>query len=241
MPARKSRNLLYASIVKDIKDKIEAGIYKEGDTLPTEQSLCEQYKVSRVTIRRALDEMLEAGVLTRDFGKSAMVSPRRFPREVNRLNGLFEELEGKGIKCSSYILGHKVTAADEKLGKLMKCRVGEDVLLLERIRYADGVPLCYQRMYLLNKYGENLDIAQLTHASLYRMLEDKCALSMSYATQSISAEMSSFRVSALLEQEGQNPVLKVLRQAYTEKDECFEYSETYYNSQLYHLSMTLRR
>lgn len=241
MPVQKTGNPLYFMIGKDIREKIEKGVYREGDLLPTEKSLCEQYKVSRVTVRRAIDELVESGVLMRDFGKSASVSPRRFPRELNRLNGLYEELEAKGIKCSSYILSQKAVAADEALGKKLKCPEGEPVLQLERLRYADGVPLCYQKIYVLDRYGKKLDISALSQSSLYRMLEERCGVILSYASQTISAELSSYRISALLELEGQVPLLKVVRQAYTEQDECIEYSENYYVSQYYNLSMTLRR
>ena len=241
MPVQKTGIPLYFMIEKDIREKIEKGIYKEGDLLPTEKSLCEQYKVSRVTVRHAIDGLVEAGILVRDFGKSASVSRRRFPRELNRLNGLYEELEAKGIKCSSYILSQKTVVMDEALGKKLKCLKGEYVLQIERLRYADGVPLCYQKIYVLDRYGKKLDVPALSQNSLYRMLEERCGVVLSHADQSISAELSTYRISALLELGGQVPMLKVVRQAYTEQDECIEYSENYYVSQYYKLSMTLRR
>lgn len=241
MSIEKTGNPLYFMIEKDIREKIEKGVYKEGDLLPTEKSLCEQYKVSRVTVRRAIDDLVESNVLTRDFGKSAAVSPRHFPRELNRLNGLYEELEAKGIKCSSYILSQKVIAADEAASKRLKCSEGDMLFRMERLRYADGVPLCYQRIWLPEKFGKELDIPALSYSSLYRMLEQRCGVVFSHASQNISAEMSSYRISALLELDAQVPMLKVIRRAYMETDECIEYSENYYVSQYYSLRMVLRR
>jgi GntR family transcriptional regulator len=220
--------------------KIKMGVYKEGDLMPTEKALCEEYKVSRVTVRRAIDELLEDGVLFRNFGKSAAVSINKFPRSLNQLNGLQEELEAKGIKCSSYILSHKVIEANEDLAIKMSCNENEELLRIERLRYADGMPLCYQCIYLLNTYCKNLDFTALATASLYKMLKENCNVHLSYATQSINAVLSSYRISALLELETQEPMLKVSRKAYLENEICMEYSDSYYISKRYDLTMTLK-
>ena len=232
---------LYFMVEQDIKEKIASGVYKEGDLLPTEKAMCEQYDVSRVTVRRAIDELIEEGVLVRSFGKTAAVGTSSIPRNLNRLNGLFEELESQGVKCSSYVLSHKIVQADEALAKKMECPEKEELLRLERLRYADGVPLCYQSIYLPNRFCRQVDVQALANHSLYHMLENRCGVHLSYARQSICAALSSYRIAALLELEEQTPMLKVIRNAYTDQEECVEYSESYYVSKRYSLTMILRR
>lgn len=231
---------LYYRIKEDIKEKIQRGELKPGEMLPTESRLCEVYGASRVTIRRAITELITENVLERGFGKSATVKCENVPRSLNRLGGLHEELEKAGIKCSSYILSAELEEPPEEVGAQM----GGDrnkVLKIERLRYANGRPLCYQLLYLNAELCRDLDVKALASESLYEMLEHKHGIHIDTATQTIKAVMASYRIAALLELPEQTCMLQVNRIAYTDKGECIEYSESEYVSNRYTLNMTLKR
>ena len=177
----------YYRIKEDIKSKIQNGELKPGAVLPTENQLCEEYGASRVTIRRAVNELIGESVLDRGFGKTATVKCENVPRSLNRLGGLHEELEKAGIKCSSFILSSAVMDAPAEIAAHMGLGRNEKVLKIERLRYANGQSLCYQVLYLKYELCEKLDVKGLASASLYEVLERDFDVKIDTATQTISA------------------------------------------------------
>lgn len=240
MNSKKSKPL-YFIIKEDIKEKIQNGQYKSGDILPTESSLCDEYKSSRVTIRRAINELIQENVLERGFGMTARVKSSPVPRSLNHLGGLHEELTKAGIMCFSYILDSQIVKADDILSEKLSVAAGEELYMIERLRYANSNPLCYQKIYLPVVLCPDLDIKKLTKVSLYETIEKDYGLKISYAKQTIHACTANYKIAALLELNDLTCMLKVKRTTYLDTDECIEYSESYYVSDRYELSMTLNR
>lgn len=241
METVKKNGPLYFVIKENLKSQIEEGKYKAGDVLPTESRLCEEYGASRVTIRRAINELIHEDVLERGFGKTATVKCENVPRSLNRLGGLHEELEKAGIKCSSFILSSEVVNMTPDLREKMEGTEDTKALKIERLRYANGQPLCYQVLYLSYNLCRNLDVKSLTSVSLYETLENDFGIKIDNASQTIKAVMSNYRIAALLELPEQTCMLQVNRTAYTDRGECLEYSESCYVSNRYTLTMTLKR
>jgi DNA-binding GntR family transcriptional regulator len=238
---KQNSNPLYHVVKEDIKKQIDNQELSPGDFILTEGELCEHYKVSRVTVRRAIEELVSEGVLQREHGKTASVTDNLIPRSLNHLGGLHEELTQTGIKCSSYILNSEVIAADERLAQKMKVEPNASILKFERLRYADGAPLCHQTAYVNKNLCPDLDVKELTNTSLYETFEKKFNLEIDYATQTISAVLSSYKVAALLELPERTCMLCVRRLTYLKGEKCIEYSESYYVGGRYNLSMTLQR
>lgn len=232
---------MYYVVKEAIKKQIKEGLLTPGDFLPTEGELCETYQVSRVTVRRAIEELVEEGILKRDHGKTATVAPKSIPRSLNRLGGLHEELTKAGIKCSSYLLNAKETEADEKLSDSMGIEVGTPLYRIERLRYADGNPISHQILYIIKELCPELEFSALTSTSLYELFEKQYHLNIDYALQSISSTLSSYKQAALLELPERTCMLCVKRTTYLKNKQCIEYSESYYVANRYNLSMTLQR
>ena len=241
METGKKTGPLYFIIKEDIKRRIQEGEIKPGDVLPTENALSEEYGASRVTIRRSINELISEQVLERGFGKTATVRCETVPRSLNRLGGLHEELSQQGIKCSSFILNSTIIEANSEIAEKMNIEMGTLLFYIERLRYANGQPLCYQILYLPKALCPELDIKSLSSVSLYETLEKKFGVNISMATQTIAAVMSGYRIAALLELPEQSCMLKVSRTAYLEDESCAEYSESYYVSSRYSLNMVLKR
>ena len=157
-----------------------------GDVLPTENSLCEEYGASRVTIRRSIKELIDEGVLERGHGKTARVVCESVPRSLNRLGGLKEQLSASGIKCSSFILDSEIVRAEGKVGEAMKLPPEESLYKIERLRYANGKPLCYQLLYLPVRLCPDLDVQKLVNTSLYEIIEKEYGLKILDAVQELS-------------------------------------------------------
>lgn len=237
---KKKSGPLYFRIKEDIKERIEKSEFTKGQIIPTEKELCEHYHACRVTIRRALDELISEEILERGFGKSATVKCEPVPRTMNSLSGLYEELEKTGIKCSSFILSSTVIPADKEIAEKMKLQISDEVIRIERLRYASGVPLCFQELYLNHQLCPGMQLKN-GEFSLYKTLDKEYGVKVQVADQTIKAAMSDYRMSAMLELPSQTCMLLVSRTAYDSGGECVEYSHTYYVSNRYQLDMTLKR
>ena len=225
MGEQTAKRPLYFTIKEDIKRKVIANIYRPGDVLPTENSLCEEYGASRVTIRRSIKELIDEG----GYGKTARVVCESVPRSLNRLGGLQEQLSADGIKCSSFILSHEKVSAQGKAAEAMHLEPEDLVYRIERLRYANGKPLCYQVLFLL------------VNTSLYEIIEKDYGYRILDAVQEIQACMADYRTAALLELAELTCMLQVNRSTFLDNGECIEYSESLYVANRYKLSMTLRR
>lgn len=239
--SKKNSNPRYHIVKEDIKKQIDRRELNPGDYILTEGELCSLYNVSRVTVRRAIEELIAEGILQREHGKTASVVNRSIPRSLNHLGGLHEELTKAGIKCSSYILNSEEIEADEKLAQIMGLEQNSPLIRFERLRYADGLPLCYQIVYLNKPFCPDLNLAALNSTSLYETFEKKYNLQIDYATQTISSGLSSYKVTALLELPERSCMLNIKRLTYLKGNKCIEYSESQYVSSIYNLSMTLQR
>ena len=95
---------LYWQLAKLIKQQISSGAMKPGDRLPTEHWLAEQYGLSRVTVRKAIQYLIDSGVLVRNRGESPTIPLPHMSRQTNRLTSLSEDLRKMGYTPGSLIL-----------------------------------------------------------------------------------------------------------------------------------------
>ena len=232
---------LYYQIKEDIKQRIANQEFAQTGLLSTEKELCDYYQASRVTIRKSIELLITEGVLERGFGKTANIKCDRVPRDLNSLDGLHEELSKKGIKCSSYILSSECITVPEELRQKLDLTDIDQLLKIQRIRYANGIPLCYQDIYLNATLIPDLDTTQLVSHSLYGIIEQDYNIHIHHGNQNIQAIVSDYRVSSLLELPTPTCMLLITRTVYDEKNAFIEYSESQYIANRYSLNITLFR
>lgn len=239
--SKKTPHPLYIQVKNDIEKQIDLKQLKPGDVLPTEEWMCNFYKVSRVTVRKAIEELINDGFVERDFSKAARVAHKKVTRNMNHLEGLYEELKNAGFKPSSYILKSELIEADESIAEKLGIKAGDKVLYIDRLRYADEQPICQQFVYINHALCPDLEAKDIIGNSLYGQLEKKCRYKIDYAKQTIGASVATYKQAALLEMEERSNLLNVNRSTYLTNGVCIEYSESFYVASRYHLSMTLFR
>lgn len=232
---------LYYQLKQDILQKIEAGVWKPGDQLPTEKWFCETYQVSRVTIRKALDELIFEGSIARTRGKSAVVSCPKVDRQISSLTGLHEELSKKGVVMSSTILWDRIVPAEKDLTQKLGVPEGEPLWAVRRVRMVDEKPIVDQTTFLVERLVPGLDPKALESKSLYDILENEYHLPIHYGRQTIGAAVASREQARLLQIKNEVPLLTVERTTYLEGDIPLEYTLNYYVSSLYSVTTVLYR
>lgn len=161
---------LYKQLEKKLQQEIDNGERPAGSRLPTENELSETYNVSRVTVRKALAELSESGYLERKPGKGTFVAEKKLQRGItNGVLGFSEMCKMMNTTPGAKIIKIALEDPSEKDIKQMSLNKDEKIMVLERIRYANGKPVLLE----LNKFPESFSFLfgeNLTDTSLYAIL-----------------------------------------------------------------------
>lgn len=162
---------LYKQLEKKLQQEIDSGKRPAGSRLPTENELSETYNVSRVTVRKALAELSESGYLERKSGKGTFVAEKKFQRGItNGVLGFSEMCKMMNATPGAKVIKVALEEPSEKDIQQMSLDKDEKILVLERVRYANGKPVLLE----LNKFPESFSFLfgeNLTDASLYEILK----------------------------------------------------------------------
>ena len=200
MPQQSSSPLpLYHQVYVTLRQRIQDGLYLPTEPMPTEQELIDQFKVSRITIRRAIDDLQAEGLVQRRRGRGTFVVPRKFSSRLHaNISGLLENLVNMGLKTQVDVIefGYLPATADvrEQLELPEKAVVQRSV----RVRSFDSKPLSHLVAYLPEELGRSFDEADLKSQPLLGLLE-RAGVKVDSADQSISARSADSDVAALLD------------------------------------------
>ena len=163
---------LYYQIREDIREKINSREYPPNSMIPTEAELCEYYGVSRVTVRRAILDLVQEGMLNRGKGKGTFVSENYGLTTMNGVQSFSQELLGLNMRPSAKLLSCKIRNADLALRKTMGLNDGDKVATISRLRLVNNEPCMVEVMnfpYSLVPGIEKEDLEQ----SIYCLLKGK--------------------------------------------------------------------
>jgi len=220
---------------------IETGELKPNDQLPSERVLSDDYHISRVTVRQALNELVQTGAITKRHGKGYFVAPP--PKIEYRLDGLLgfiEEFDIKKMKCEISFLRREFINPPVKVREALDMQNNDKVFLLTRLIVVEGEPLAIDYTYLPANVARLLDGMSLDNSILYRVFE-KNNYKLTTADQWISAGKPTAEEAALLGKKHSDPVLIITRKTRVEGDAVLDYSRTIYRADRYSYFVTLKR
>ncbi|MEC5243149.1 GntR family transcriptional regulator [Bacillus mojavensis] len=135
---------LYIQLKQIITDDIKKGLYSPAAKLPTENELCSKYNVSRITVRKAILDLVEEGYLIRQQGKGTFVKSPKLKRELIAVNGYSEFMESTGKKPKHQVLSHEIIPASKPIAEKLQIKTESPVVELKRILYNDDQPLTFE-------------------------------------------------------------------------------------------------
>jgi GntR family transcriptional regulator len=163
---------LYYQLLQILKGKIESGVWKIGDTIPTENELIQEYDISRTTVRQAMLALVNDGYLRREKSKGTIVtSPTGRMRFVGSLMSFTEEMEYRGVHVTTRNLEQKVVPADATIAQKLNIPEGADVFYLKRIRYVKDVPYLLDEHFITYALCPGIENKYRDNTSLYHLLE----------------------------------------------------------------------
>lgn len=180
---------LWLQLLDDLKRRLDAREF--GDSFPGELALCDEYGVSRHTVRDALRRLRESGVVTAARGRAPRVTPdREIEQPLGALYSMFAAVEATGAQQVSV-----VRCLDVRADGVVADRLGLDgstpLFHLERQRLADGEPLALDRVWLPANLARPLLRADFTHTSLYDELARRCSVRLTGGREQLRAVVPS--------------------------------------------------
>lgn len=140
---------MYYQLKKIIQDMIKDGRLKAGDMLPTEMELSEMFSISRTTTRQAMMELVMEGTLYRVKSKGTFVSENKVVQDfTNVIRASHNLLRAQNVKTTTKVLSLSVVKADERVAKMLKLELEEDVIHLKRLRFINNEPNVLADAYL---------------------------------------------------------------------------------------------
>lgn len=229
-------NLLpkYYLIKKELIDKIEREELKTDESIPSERELMEIYNVSRITVRRAVDELATEGYLYKVQGKGTFVKGNTRTTGLTYVTSCTQEIINQGFIPSRKTISVKKEKCTKKLARILEIEDGEEVIHIERVYYADGVPVNYCNNYLASKYYPQIEQYDLNKYSLYELIEKKYGMKIDDSTRYIEAVGAYEDVAEWLEVPDGYPLLHfhgITRAIYNNKSIVAETFYTSYNTQ----------
>lgn len=227
---------LYFQVATRIEDVILDGRLPPGSRLENEVALAERLGLSRPTIRQAIQDLVDKGLLVRRRGIGTQVVHGQVTRKVE-LTSLYEDLARDNRAPTTELLLHEVIAADAPAVERLGVELDSPLLHTKRLRRADGVPLALLENYLPRDFTD-ITPSELEERGLYQVLRER-GVSIRVARQNIGARRASSTESGLLEIDRHGPVLTMDRAAYDNSGRAVEFGRHAYRPDLYSFEITL--
>lgn len=231
---------LYYQLRELIADAIRDGQYGPDYQLPSERELAEKYHLSRMTVRQATIALVNDGLLVRRRGKGTYVSPPKVEQGLLKLTSFTEDMRQRGMEPSTRIVAITRRRANNKAAKELGIEPGELLIMLERLRLADGEPMAYERCHLPLLRFPELSQDDLM-GSLYEHLGNKYGVKPADARQSLEATIATRREAELLHVAKGAPILLLERSTMDETGQVFEYVKSLYRADRYKFYVQLHR
>ncbi|MFE6996902.1 GntR family transcriptional regulator [Microbacterium sp. NPDC057659] len=227
---------LYFQVSTRLQSAIRSGEIPSGARLENEISIAEQLGVSRPTVRRAIQELVDKGMLVRRRGVGTQVVQGSVTRQVE-LTSLFDDLQSAHHEPGTQVLVHEVIPASAAVAEALGIATGDEVLRLRRRRSTDGVPVAVMENHLPASLA-GISVEQLESRGLYQILRAR-GVAISVAKQKIGARRAQDDEHELLEIDEGGPVLTMERVSFDQSGAAVEYGHHCYRPDMYSFATTL--
>jgi len=235
---------LYVQLKQDLFQQMNLGQLKPGQPIPSERSLCAKYRISRTTVRQALSEMINAGILSRKQGKGTFVIERRVNQGLVRIVNFERTVLELGLKPSTQVLGNDVIPADIQMAKILDVPLTSQILKLTLLGKGDATPLVLYESYFPLQFGQRMakKAAQLEKKgapfSTYDLYERMGSITPRSVAQTFEAITADDRLAAIMKVRKGLPIFMITSIFQTADQRPLEFRTALYRGDRYKFHLT---
>lgn len=227
----------YLSVRDQILDLIAE--MEVGEALPPERALAPQFGVARMTLRRAIEEVVREGRLTRKHGAGTFVAGPKIAQGL-AVSSFSEDMRQRGAVPSSRTLDAGEMTASPKLAKRLEIAVGDPVLRIVRLRLADDAPMALETLHVPGRVAPGLDGHALDDASFYELLYKYYGIELAGGVQNIEATVTDESESEFLEVPLHSPAFLFERISRAKDGQVVEFVRSVYRGDRYQFRVELQ-
>ena len=211
-------------LLRDIKQH-----YAPGDLLPPESALIRTYNVSRITVRKAIEELAREDVVVKKQGKGTFVKERKVVFNANFIGSLTQRLAQQKRRLETRSITYTTLTKGHPVLETLRCN---NVLRIERVRVLEGIPFAIMTNYIVEDLVPNLE-ETFTTQSLYAFIKKEYGIQLHHAVETIEAKGADEREATLLEVEKGFPLLSLHKLSYDANNTPVEFSDVVLRSDMY--------
>lgn len=233
----------YVQVARTLFDEIESGRYSVGSLLPTEFELCAQFGVSRFTVREAVKQLVQQGLVIRQPGVGSRVLAQRAVKQYTQTMTGITDLRQYASETTLQVNGSQVLHVDGTLAKLLEVNRGETWLHIEGLRYQDGQPqpICFTDVYIAPRFRSLEGVKGAMREPLYRMLEKQFNCTIKAVQQEIRAMVLNTQLAKQLGVSARTAGLWIARRYLDERDELVELAVSVHPAERFSYRESFRR
>jgi GntR family transcriptional regulator len=229
---------IYQQLEEQLEKLIFKGTWHLKEPLPSETLLAERLQISVMTVRQAMSQLVNKGLIYREKGRGTFVMPQPMERQLQRLESFSEDMRARDLPASSQTLVYKVVAPPSIVAVRLGLEPGTHVLRVKRLRIVDNRPVALHDAYV-NRLDLHRDALE-NIGSLYVLLEQK-GIELLEAEETLEAILADEEVAGLLDIPHGAPLLKVTRLTWDRDRTPIELVFAFYRADFYRYAVRLRR
>ncbi|MDY0393465.1 GntR family transcriptional regulator [Virgibacillus halophilus] len=227
---------LHTQLKKKLKEDILKGCYKKK--IPSERVLMDRFSVSRTTVRMAVSMLVNEGILEKSHGKGTFISSTPVQDWLGAFKSFTETIENAGMTPSSKLLFQGIVSPPRNIGEALEV---EKCYLIERLRFADDLPIAIEKHFYSVEIGKELEKYDLNSVVIYDVLENKLGINLWKAKQSIKSGTAIKHDAENLSIPEASSVLLSERTIYDPEGRSVEFLKSIFRSDMYTFNIEMMR
>ncbi|WP_248924088.1 GntR family transcriptional regulator [Paenibacillus hamazuiensis] len=217
---------LYVQLIEKFRNMIETGEMQSGERFPAELELAKRYGVARITVRSAIAELVQDGLLVRHQGKGTFVAEQKIDRELVSVASFTDRMNSRGIRAGSRLVSVRTVKATGKQARLLGVEEGAAIVEIVRLRLSDGVPVALETSCLSAERCPGVEKEDLVEQSLYHLLDSKYGIRPAHSSKTLELARAMTKEAKLLGVKTGTPLFLLTAVVYSEDNQVMEYVKT---------------
>ena len=236
--SKTSRVPIYQQLQHQLESLIVNGTWRPKEPLPSETQLAKRLHISVMTVRQAMAQLVNKGLIYREKGRGTFVMPQPLEHPLLRLESFSEDMEARAIHTASQTLAFEVMPAPEVVAERLSLEPGQEVVHLIRLRLVNTRPVALHDAYVTRTDFTREDVEAIR--SLYALLE-RLGVELLEADETLEAIVADTETASLLRVQRGAPLLKATRLTWDRHHKPVELVTALFRADFYRYTVRLRR